>query len=51
MEGGQPLAVTVADLGEDVHPVPRLHTVIGLDVERTLGLHHLEHLDQEHTML
>ena len=48
---GQPLAVAVADLGEDVHPVPGLHAVVGLDVERALGLHHLEHLRSAAAML
>ena len=44
MVGAQTLAVALADLGQDVDPVPSFNTVVGLDVQRSLWLDHLEHL-------
>lgn len=46
MVGAQALAVALADFGQDVDPVPRLHTVVGLDVQRPLRLNDLEHLQE-----
>lgn len=43
----QSLPVTLADFSQDIDPVARFHTVIGLDVERPLWLDDLEHLVQE----
>lgn len=45
MVGAQALAVALADFGQDVNPVSRLHTVVGLDVECPLWLNNLEHLE------
>lgn len=44
--GAQALAVALADFGQDVDPVARLHAVVGLDVERSLRLDDLEHLEE-----
>lgn len=44
MVGAQAFAVALADFGQDVDPVARLHAVVGLDVERPLRLDDLEHL-------
>lgn len=41
----QAFPVALADLGEDIDPVTRLHTVVRLDVERPLWLDDLEHLE------
>lgn len=41
---GQALLVALAHLGEDVSPGSGLHAVVGLDVQRPLGLDDLEHL-------
>lgn len=41
---GQPLLVALTNFGQDVHPVFGLHTVVGLDVQRSLGLNDLKHL-------
>lgn len=44
MVDGQALLVALAHLGEDVDPGLGLHAVVGLDVQRPLGLDDLEHL-------
>lgn len=41
---GEALLVALTHFGEDVDPVLGLHTVVGLDVQRTLWLDNLEHL-------
>lgn len=46
MVGAQAFAVALADFGQDVDPVARLHAVVGLDVERSLRLDDLEHLEE-----
>lgn len=46
MVGAQAFAVALADFGQDVDPVARLNTVVGLDVECPLRLNNLEHLEQ-----
>lgn len=46
MVGAQAFAVALADFGQDVYPVSGLHTVVGLDVERSLRLDNLEHLEE-----
>lgn len=45
--GTQTLAVALADLGENVYPVPRLDAVVSLDVESPLWLNDLEHLPEK----
>lgn len=46
MVGAQALAVALTNFGQDVNPVSRLHTVVGLDVECPLWLNNLEHLEE-----
>lgn len=46
MVGAQALAVALTDFGQDVNPVSRLHTVVGLNVESPLWLNDLEHLGE-----
>lgn len=46
MVGAEAFAVALADFGQDVDPVSRLHAVVGLDVERPLRLNDLEHLEE-----
>lgn len=41
---GEALLVALAHFGEDVDPGLGLHTVVGLDVQRSLRLDDLEHL-------
>lgn len=47
MVGAQALAVTLADLSQDVDPVPCLYTVVSLNVQRPLWLDHLKHLENK----
>ena len=44
MVDGKPFLVALAHFGEDVDPGLGLHTVVGLDVQRSLGLNDLKHL-------
>ena len=46
VKGAQTFVVALADLGKDVYPVPCLHTVVSLDIECTLWLDDLEHLQE-----
>lgn len=44
---GEALLVALAHFGEDVDPGLGLHTVVGLDVQRSLRLDDLEHLGRQ----
>ena len=46
MVSAKAFAVALADFGQDVDPVARLDAVVGLDVERSLRLNNLEHLEE-----
>lgn len=45
MVSAQTFAVALAHFGQDVDPVAGLHAVVGLDVESSLWLDDLEHLE------
>lgn len=44
MVDSEPFLVTLANFGEDINPVLGLNTIIGLNVEHSFRLNHLEHL-------
>lgn len=47
MVDGEALLVALAHFSEDVNPGLGLHTVVGLDVQRSLRLDDLEHLRRQ----
>lgn len=44
MISAEAFAVALADFGQDINPIPCLHTVVGLNVQCPLWLNDLEHL-------